>query len=140
MTETPVPRIPEKAESVTAISPVPEKKEKAVTATRTPERMPAPSGETTGMPKRYPGQRIEVFSVRLPGENRAEIFLNGRIVEEIVSVRVNHREQLFEIRKNKLIIPLDHKKDNYIECAFLCSGEFTWTERKNNVILCYNIL
>lgn len=113
-------------ETVTPVAPV------TATVTMMPETLPEEN--KTLSPKLY------FWSAKIEKGSQAEILMNPGTESELISARINGQEQSWKRYGNKVILKLDQHKQSCIELTFLGIEELSWTERKNNVILCYNIL
>lgn len=106
--------------------------------TPTPGITEIPEVKTEKKVPAVPG--LYFWSEEIKTGSQAEILINPGTEIELISVRVNGKEQSWKRYGNKVFVKLDQQKESYMELTFLCAEDLSWTERKNNVILCYNIL
>lgn len=88
--------------------------------------------------------RLFCWKETLPGGEAAEIQLNEKIVQNIISVQVNGQEKEWETETKGRIKTLKiyglSEERNDMKLALMLPADLTWTGDKKNVILTYTIL
>lgn len=86
-------------------------------------------------------QKMELFYWRgeLPKGEQVEVQLNSRIMQQIISVRINGQERKWKQAGQTVQINGFTDEKNKLEIAVMIPRDLAWTGDKKNVILTYNV-
>ena len=95
------------------------------------------------LPEEECRQKMQILYCRknLAKASKIKIHPNPELAVEILSIRINGKEILWNMSGGNILLDLQEKTEHAeIVTAVMCRRELSWTEAKKNAILTYNIL